>query len=64
MRRIEKWQKKYEKQKHAGWVHSMCLKCFRKHWPHGIYTSFQQPSGSANGKCAVSASRNTRTEFI
>ena len=40
----DKWQKKYEKKKQAGWVHSMCLKCFRKHWLHGIHTSFQQPA--------------------
>ena len=31
----DKWLAKYEKQKQAGWVHSMCLKCFRKRWPHG-----------------------------
>ena len=40
---IEKWRAKYEKQKRAGWVHSMCLKCFRKRWPHGKYSSWQTP---------------------
>ena len=23
------------------WRHSMCMECFRKHWPHGKYSSFQ-----------------------
>jgi hypothetical protein len=40
----EKWRAKYEKQKQAGWVHSMCLKCFRKRWPHGKYSSWQAPA--------------------
>ena len=31
----QKWRAKYEKQKQDGWVHSICLKCFRKRWPHG-----------------------------
>lgn len=34
--RIEKWKARYEKQKQAGWVHSMCLGCFRQRWPHGF----------------------------
>ena len=25
------------------WTHSMCMECFRKHWPHGKYSSFQTP---------------------
>jgi hypothetical protein len=41
--RLEKWQAKYEKNKQARWVHSMCLKCFRKRRPHGIYLLWQTP---------------------
>ena len=40
---MEKWRAKKEKQKQAGWEHSMCLKCFRKRWPHGKYSSWQVP---------------------
>lgn len=61
---IEKWNAKYEKQKRAGRVHSMCLKCFRKRWPYGKYSSWQTPVSSANGRPAVSASSDTKTEFI
>ncbi len=61
---LEKWQAKDEKEKQAGWVHSMCLKCFRKRWPHGIYCRGRAPLGYVNGRFAVSASRNTKTEFI
>jgi hypothetical protein len=43
-KRMEKWIAKYEKQKQAGWVHSMCLDCFRKRWPHGKYSSWQTPA--------------------
>jgi len=25
------------------WRHSICLKCFRKRWPHGKYNSFRIP---------------------
>ena len=39
----DKWLAKYEKQKQAGWVHSMCLNCFRKRWLHGKYSSWQAP---------------------
>ena len=42
--RIEKWKAKYEKQKQAGWVHSLCLGCFRQRWPHGKYSSWQTPA--------------------
>jgi hypothetical protein len=34
---------KREKQMKSGWIHSMCLKCFRKRWPHGKYSSWQVP---------------------
>jgi hypothetical protein len=40
---LEAWQAKREKQQKAGWIHSMCLKCFRKRWPHGKYSSWQVP---------------------
>ena len=40
---IEKWAAKAEKRRQAGWEHSMCLKCFRKQWPHGKYSSWQIP---------------------
>jgi hypothetical protein len=43
--RIERFIARNEKQKRAGWVHSMCLKCFRKRWPHGKYSSWQTPVG-------------------
>jgi hypothetical protein len=43
--RLKKWFAKQEKLEQAGWVHSMCLTCFRKRWPHGKYSSWQTPPG-------------------
>lgn len=41
---VQKWAEQREKRWRAGWVHSMCLKCFRKRWPHGRYSSWQASS--------------------
>jgi len=43
--KAQKWAAKAEKRRRAGWEHSMCLKCFRKRWPHGKYSSWQAPVG-------------------
>jgi len=42
---IKRWAAKRQKRKQAGWEHSMCLKCFRRRWPHGKYSSWQVPVG-------------------